>query len=76
LKGLKKYAPIYVLSASLVLSSFIYSNKAESSSQYVTIEMRNKDLQDVAKIIVDLRNRVARLEGCMKAVRIGTGINC
>lgn len=36
--------PVYVLSASLVISSIVYANQAQSASQYVTTQQYKKDL--------------------------------
>lgn len=40
-------APIYVLSASLLISSIVYANQAQSASQYVTTAQYKKDISSL-----------------------------
>lgn len=62
----KKNLPIYVLSASLVFSSIIYANQAQSAPKYATEKQLMSLLQATGDEIGKLQARVNWMEKCLK----------
>ena len=64
MKNTKSYLPIYVLSASLVISSLIYANTANSAQKYVTVEQYQKDLKAISTDVGNVRVEVRSFRSC------------
>jgi len=66
MKRIKGALPVYVLSASLVISSLIYANTAQSATQYVPMDTFLQSVKQLATYTGELQGRVTRLENCLR----------
>jgi len=66
---LKRDLPIYVLSASLILSSVLYATQAQSSPQYVTTTQHKKDLKAIVQVIVEQEGKISNTQDELNSLR-------
>ncbi len=64
-----KNLPIYVLSASLIFSSVLYSSQAQSAPQYVTTVQHKKDLKAIVQVLVEQDGKLSNTQEELNSLR-------
>lgn len=66
---LSKNLPIYVLSGSLVFSSILYANQAQSAPQYTTTTQHKKDLKAIIQVLVEQDGKISNTQEELDSLR-------
>lgn len=66
---ISKNMPIYVLSGSLVFSSVLYANQAQSAPKYVTTSQHKKDIKAIIDVLIEHEEKISGTQGKLNSLR-------